>query len=225
MPKLNTMTLLGLSLLTTTPGLASDFYAMSYHLGDYIEDRPLEEYANRWWQWAFSIPPQLSPVRDLTGENCHQGQQGDVWYLAGGYGTSTIRRSCTVPAGKSLFFPVINTVYYPARPLSLSCEDAKTKAALNNDKLLSIHIEIDGISATNPAHTRLRSSDCFDLYGLVPKQYNAPKRYPAASDGYWVMLKPLSPGTHQLKFSASYANEGDPYGDMVQDIEYVLEVE
>ena len=60
---------------------------------------------------------------------------------------------------------------------------------------------------------------------MVPEQYNAPERYPAATDGYWLMLKPLSKGKHQLKFSASYSREGEPYGEMMQDIEYVLEVE
>ncbi len=214
-----------LSLILATPAIASDFYSLSHHPGDYIEGRPLDEYANRWWQWTYSMPQTVSPVRDMTGEHCHQGQSGEVWFLAGGYGSSTISRQCSIPEGKSVFFPVINMVYFPSRTGSISCEQAKLSAALNNDRLLNISIEIDGIVATNPAHTRLSSTECFDLYGMVPAEYNAPKRHPAASDGYWVMLKPLSKGTHHLKFSASYSREGAPFGEMVQDIEYLLHVE
>lgn len=216
---------LPLILALCAPASAADFYSMTNQLGDSVDGRPLEQYASRWWQWAFSMPPSLSPVRDVTGEQCHQGQSGEVWFLAGGYGSSTIQRDCTLPAGKSIFFPVINMVYYPSNTQTISCEEARVSAALNNDQLLTIQIEIDGISSVNPAHTRLSSPECFDLYGMVPKEYNAPKRYPASSDGYWVMLKPLSKGTHHLKFSASYARPGKPYGEMAQDIEYVLHVE
>jgi len=217
--------MLPLLLASATSIQANDFYNMSNHLGDVVDGRPLEQYANRWWQWTYSVPPNVSPVRDLNGEHCHQGQSGSVWFLAGGYGSSTIKRECTIPAGQSIFFPVINMVYFPSNSKPLSCDEAKVSAAMNNDQLLTIQIDIDGISAIDPAHTRLSSPECFDLYGMIPKEYGAPERYPAASDGYWVMLKPLSKGVHNLKFSASYGRPDKPFGEMAQDIEYVLTVE
>ena len=164
-------------------------------------------------------------MRDLTGENCHVGQSGDVWFLAGGYGTSTIRRQCTIPEGKYIFIPVINMVYWAKKEESISCDEAKQSAALNNDNLLSIGITLDSMTAWNPANTRIASADCFDMLGLVPDELNPPKIYPAATDGYWVMLRPLTRGIHTLKFKAQYGREKGPYSKMAQDIEYELLIE
>lgn len=204
---------------------ASEFYNMAVHSGDEVSGKPLAEYANIWWQWTYTMPKELSPVRDKTGENCHQGQGGDVWFLAGGYGSSRISRKCTIPEGKYIFFPIINMVYYPRSDSNLACETVKKSAALNNDELLNISVELDGVSSENPAHYRLSSPDCFDLLGLIPKEENAPKVYPAASDGYWVMLKPLKKGKHVLKFSAQYDRENGAYGKMLQDIYYEIMVQ
>lgn len=65
------------------------------------------EWADRWWQWVDSIPKSVNPMIDPTGANCAQGQSGPVWFLAGSPGGS-YDRSCTIPAGKAVFFPVSN---------------------------------------------------------------------------------------------------------------------
>ena len=189
-----------------------------------IDGKPLVEYANIWWQWTYTMPQNLSPVRDMTGENCHQGQKGNVWFLAGGYGSSMINRKCEVPAGKHIFFPVINMIYYPRNGYSLSCDIAKRSAALNNNELPYIEIELDSVKAVSPANTRLASENCFDLLGLIPRELNPPKVYPSASDGYWVMLKPLSKGKHILTFKASYDQDNSAYGKMLQHIRYELTI-
>ena len=81
-----------------------------------VDGQPLTSYADRWWQWAYAMPQSESPIVDEVGTFCHVGQSGPVWFLAGGYGSSKIHRSCTIPAGRHLFFPVINFVQmlYPA---------------------------------------------------------------------------------------------------------------
>ena len=219
-----TLMLLALVLLMGCSN-TSDFDDMTVRAGHEVAGRPLAEYANIWWQWTYTMPKELSPVADRTGENCHQGQQGDVWFLAGGYGPSRISRKCTIPLGKYVFFPVINMVHYPARDSAPSCERVKEAAALNNDELLSIFIELDGVSSVNSKDYRLSSPDCFDLLGMLPRDANAPKLYPSASDGYWVMLKPLEKGKHLLKFRAQYDRENGAYGKAVQDIQYEIMVE
>jgi len=204
---------------------ASSLEDFMVYPSDYVEGKPSSDYANIWWQWTYTMPKELSPVRDLTGEFCHVGQNGNVWFLAGGYGSSKIKRRCTIPEGKHIFFPVINMVYWPARDRSLTCDNAKSSAALNNDHLLSIEITLNAISAWNPADTRISSENCFDLLGLIPRELNPPKVYPAATDGYWVMLKPLPKGTHTLSFKAQYNREKGAFSKMAQDIEYELIIE
>lgn len=187
-----------------------------------IEGKTISEYANIWWQWSYSTPKNINPVRDITGENCHQGQSGEVWFLAGGFGSTTIKRKCEVPSGKYIFFPVINMVYWKPKDGVLSCEKAKEYAALNNDTLIDIEIELDANKAPNPAHTRLSSEQCFNIYARAPQTPATYDAYPSATDGFWVMLKPLSKGAHTLKFKAKYNRENGAFSKMAQDIEYEL---
>ncbi len=209
-------------LMFTSNLFAASFEDFIVFPGEEIDSKPLNYYANKWWQWTYTMPKALSPVRDTTGRNCHVGQNGNVWFLAGGYGTSKISRTCIIPEEKYIFFPVINMLYYPRREGGITCNEAKSLAALNNDELISIEVELDSLVSSNPAHGRIASQDCFDLLGLIQKENNVPKVYPAATDGFWVMLKPLPKGEHRLRFNAMYNRDKGAYSKMAQDIEYTL---
>jgi len=194
--------------------------------GEQVNSLPLESYANMWWQWTYTMPQEINPVRDRTGEYCHVGQQGNVWFLAGGYGSSKISRTCTIPESTYVFFPVINMLKFPGKKESkLTCEHAKAQAALNNDQLLTIEVELNGMVYSNPTHARLVSKECFDLLGMIPEEYGAPRVFPAATDGFWLMLKPLEKGEHSLKFNAQYNRDKGAYSQMAQDIEYKIVVQ
>jgi len=183
------------------------------------------EFVNMWWQWAVSMSHTESPVRDNTGIKCAVNQVGPVWFLAGGYGSSKIKRTCPVPSNKHIFFPIINMLYYPPdTSKQLSCNTVKKGAALNNQYLTSFEVNLDKEQVLNPVHYRNSSKNCFDLIARKPNNGKQIEVYPAATDGYWIMLKPLPIGTHNLSFRAEYNRPGGAYGKMVQDIEYTLEV-
>jgi len=69
------------------------------------------EWSARWLQWVFSIPAATNPAADTTGANCGEGQAGPVWFLAGTFINTAVTRACTVPAGKALFFPLVNGAF------------------------------------------------------------------------------------------------------------------
>lgn len=172
-------------------------------------------------------PRDSSPVSDLTGERCGDGQMGNVWFLAGGYGSSKVKRKCTVPAGRTLFFPLINMVYWPTPEGvgKFTCSQAMELAALNNDTAIDLFAEIDGKAMEGLKKYRVASRKCFDTFSRVPTSQKAYTAYPSATDGYWLQLKPLAPGRHTLKFGGRYNRSSADYGRMVQDIEYELVVE
>ena len=70
----------------------------------------LEQLSAEWWQWVLSIPTPVNPQTDTTGQNAIVGQRGSVWFLAGVFGGGTATRTCSVPEGTALFFPVLNGV-------------------------------------------------------------------------------------------------------------------
>src|SRR4030081_3634226 len=74
------------------------------------------QWSARWSQWALAIPKGTNPLLDTTGAKCAVGQGGPVWFLAGTFGSGSVSRSCTVPAGKALFFPVVNAFYVQEPP-------------------------------------------------------------------------------------------------------------
>jgi hypothetical protein len=178
-----------------------------------------------WWKWAMSSPAEINPVRDETGAQCGTGQKGKVWFLAGGFGSSKIKRSCTIPAGKYIFFPVINMAYWPREANNgFTCGQAKENAAINNDTALDLFVELNGVAVKDPKRYRAKTSKCFDIFERVPKDFNPYKAYPSASDGYWILLKPLNRGKHSFRFGGRYNNTTSDYGRMVQDIEYEISI-
>jgi hypothetical protein len=73
----------------------------------------------KWWQWAYSIPASDNPLsfaKTQDGATCATGQSGDTWFLGGLFTApgekfpngGLVKRTCNVPAGKSIFFPIFN---------------------------------------------------------------------------------------------------------------------
>lgn len=76
----------------------------------FAQGESFRQLSAQWQQWALSIPTSINPQLDATGEHCMVGQSGSVWFLAGIFGGGSATRTCAVPAGKALYFPVLNSV-------------------------------------------------------------------------------------------------------------------
>lgn len=184
---------------------------------DAVDGVSLGEWTARWWQWSMAqwFPPYLDP----DGRLCELGQKGPVWFLAGTDGSFNAMRSCTVPLEAHLLVPLINMVQYQPRGRTRSCEELQKDVAVNNDHLASAVVLLDGQPLGDLRAHRVRSEGCFRL---DPDDPSSPL---AAADGYWLMLRPLSPGRHTLVVGANYDAGGDAdYRDMHQTFEYALDV-
>lgn len=196
-----------------------------YDVGAKVEGKTYAEWSAIWSQWAVSIKKDRNPVLDKTGEFAGEGQQGPVWFLAGNVGGKTTRK-CVVPAGKPLFFPVIN--YAESAPPD-KADDKKLVAAAKAamDREVELEAALDGEPIARLARFRV-ASDAFTVAGpdraadaafedIVGKQK-------VASNGYFLMLKALSPGKHTLHFRGKVkAEKGkEPFEE---DVTYELTVE
>jgi hypothetical protein len=174
-----------------------------------------EDWSRAWWQWAGSFEQDESPVADRTGALCGLKQSGPVWFLAGTYGTQRTIRTCTVPRGKHLFFPLINYVVMPPAGRAVSCKAVMGSAAELTEPASGLLLEIDGVRMPGLARHRLATRQCFDMGLLADPKVRI---YPSAANGYYVMLRPLPPGRHTLNF-------GGAFPGMLQGVTYTINVE
>lgn len=182
------------------------------------------ELSAKWWQWLLSIPAPVNPNEDSTGANCAQGQSGPVWFLAGTFGDipTPVKRTCAVPPGKVLFVPILNTIFgaaagdcdpsNPGVPCNVSQLRAGAKMAIDNPMLLEV--SIDGVSISNLSNYRVQSpafnitlpeDDVLTKLG-IPHLHSGTFG-PHVSDGFWVLIAPLSKGKHVIHCKA-VANNG-----------------
>jgi hypothetical protein len=155
----------------------------------------------KWWQYLLSVPPSTNPI--LDDNPCDAKQKGPYFYLVGTFGGSA-ERTCTIPQGKSIFFPVVNVfaTYDKNDPTSDTIAKVKKLVTENINQASDLHASVDGVNI-NLDNARAQSQP-FPL--KVPKDniLGGPEiagTYLAIADGYWVGLKPLSVGEHTIHFS------------------------
>lgn len=161
------------------------------------------ELSARWWQWLLSIPAAVNPNLDATGDNCSQGQYDDVWFLAGSFG-GVVTRTCTIPAGKPIFFPVVNSLNL--KPYGYeTLLDLRREGAAFIDTVTSTCL----VDSVDCVVYRVRSPS-FTV--IAPKKGVLPPGWLSVpgntdslvSDGYWVLLSPFEKDgtTHTIHFTA-----------------------
>jgi hypothetical protein len=127
----------------------------------------------RWWQWLYQTPVQINPVLsspagtpvDPAAVDCTAGQSGHVWFIGGTFLPtsstpqvlrSDVYRTCTIPTGTFLFFPVLNGEFdnLGCPNTSYSAEQLIAAAALGIDDIVpgSMTATIDGASVSGLAN-------------------------------------------------------------------------
>jgi hypothetical protein len=82
--------------------------------------------SEQWWQWALGIPAASSPDRRRR-QPC-QPQQCRERLLPGG-GGGNVSRTIEVPAGKPLFFPILNIAYVFTPETGEACDGVANPVA------------------------------------------------------------------------------------------------
>lgn len=200
------------------------------------------QWGARWWQWAFSFPvhnppytgPTYNPLFVNGAEDCSLGQIGHVWFIGGVFGISgAASRTCSIPSGTALFFPVLNVVWdnVAVNP-PLSIDKLRAAAAGFVASTTELHATIDGTPVPNLSNYRAQSpvfaytfppeDNVYQTFGAAVPGADWPTTTvdPAVADGYWLFVHPLPPGVHTLTFGGTF---GDPY-NFTTEVTYTITV-
>ena len=172
--------------------------------------------AAAWTQWAYSQPVEESPLIGSYegGEKCNGTPvsltPGDTWFLAGTSNGETVVRTCTVPTGKQLFFPVASATFFITEPGETKKIARDYVRNFINDLLadpdLGIAVTVDGTNLYSNRIVRARTS-FFTVTFPENNIFGVPAgEYQTISDGLWVTLPPLSEGTHTIHFELTAPN-------------------
>jgi hypothetical protein len=197
------------------------------------------EWADNWSQWVWSFPSDTFPITDETGASCGLRQTGGVWFLAGSFVDNVEHhRTCSIPHGKYIFFPIFNTLSFsPEFPEQgdvcnkYASKVDRIRCDANNDMVASgadrdpnsrqpgpviLEATIDGKHVRDPFAYRNQSSPggfkffVRDGSILTEAPFSLPRgpRFPAVADGYWIMLSPLPLGDHLIHIFAKNEDGG-----------------
>jgi hypothetical protein len=187
------------------------------------------QWSAAWWQYVLSIPISANPTFDATGQHCGVHQTGLVFFLAGEGDGKTVTRECTVPSDTPLFIPIINAECSNVeQPPFFGSTDAERLACaqdlIDGVSIGSLKATIDGVEVHGLRDFRVQSPP-FDF--TMPAQNNilyvsGETAGRSESDGYWLMLEPLSPGPHVLHFEGAVVS--GPGKGFSQNVTYNLTV-
>jgi hypothetical protein len=181
-----------------------DSKSIEYSLFEQPFGKSWEEWTTQWWRWFFSIPKQNHPAYDGTGDMSNVKQDDpNVWFLAGTIGGKA-ERAIAIPSHKAVLCPVINVAISHSEDPRLKTDAQLTSFAKSNiDDIVIKEANVDGVDLEISENHRVRcppfdfSFPTNNIYGVQDGLSRG------AGDGYWIFLKPLNSGEHNIQTSGS----------------------
>jgi len=181
-----------------------------------------------YFQYVFSIPASSNPMLDPSGAACNIAQpSGPVFFLnlipdhaffpawfAGSYAI----RTCTIPS-RALSIPIAgwlcSNLELPAPEFTPHGLRKCAATAVDGIDIRSLELIVDGKSLSGLIRERRVQSPYFEFRmpafdSVLP--WTDAMSGSAVSDGYFVLLKPLSPGKHVIQFGGAYLSGISPGG-------------
>jgi hypothetical protein len=166
------------------------------------------EWTARAYQWGLSLPADVSPMFDPTGERCGYGQSGPVFFWVGGDQASEV--ACVVAEGTAIYVNVVGTECSTIEPPPYfgrtedelrACASAlvdehvtEAQARVNGED-----VDLDGYRTTSPMFTITYPEN--NIFGVEPGVAQA------VSDSYSFIIAPPPPGEYEIVTSAIYFGE------------------
>jgi hypothetical protein len=191
-----------------------------------------EDHIKNYWKFICRLPKDKNPVIDNNGQKdeiVNQNSNAPVFYLNfSRNGGSFVERTCKVPAGKGLFIPVMCVEVSDKEVQNSTPERLKTIAKKDQDSVKNdLSVRLDGNEVSNLRSFRV-STDVFQIEFPENAIFDvSPGSSQAVADGFYIITKPLSPGTHTIDFKGSLESteEDSIEQNYSVNVKYTLEVQ
>jgi hypothetical protein len=165
------------------------------------------QWVSNWWQWHISIPAELHPRENYKPERCSLMQEGPVWFLADGPNRSPVERDCAVPLGKAILVQISGGECDYGEP-ELDT-DIKVKDCVDSGNIGAIvQAWIDGKEIVGIQNMR----SGYNWFNITVPENNIyeekPGVYKALSDGWFLFIKPLPSGIHDIRIKGDVTRIG-----------------
>lgn len=187
-------------------------YGVSFTPQLYLKDSspygtPYTDWIKKWWQWDVSVPKAEHPVTNPKTV-CATKESGQVSFIThNSQGLS--HYSCIIPAKNAIMVPIST-----ASCTSIEAHSTKPADLINcavvGDQHITFKATLDGVRLNN-LENNYATTNIFDM--TVPNdnfEFLKGGTYPTGAGGYFVFLKPLPPGQHNLGITARVINPTDP---------------
>lgn len=165
------------------------------------------EWSENWLRWEYSIPAASNP-QIVAGASYDQHQIGPVYFVPVGPNHDD---AFTVPREKSVAvmlsqigndYPCPDPTFEPAPGQSLFAFLSDGLTTINDD-ITVLDVTLDGVAIADPLRYRYTSSRLFYFIGdkSLTASFDAcvtGTLQPTVADDLFIILKPLSRGTHTL---------------------------
>jgi hypothetical protein len=191
-----------------------------YDPGSVVLGQTYGQWSAAWWQWALALPvtgPVPHPFTDSPAFDVTEGQTGPVWFLA--TPLDTVVRNCNIPEGKLLFIGLANGEDSGLEDPGSTQATQRASAQSQADLITNVTFSLDGVAITNIAAFRVQSPQ-FTFTAPTPWIFgNTGGTSTSVSDGYFVMVSPLAPGSHIIHYTGAIPAYG-----LTLDMTYNLNV-
>jgi hypothetical protein len=183
------------------------------------------QWSAAYWQWLFALPVDGHPGTDSPDFDVTEGQSGHVWFLTGPFGT--IERNVTIPAGTSLFIALINVDSSTLEEPPFYGATAADQLAIANGFaafITDLSFTVDGKTVDNIGDFRVTSPQ-FGFTAPTPWIFgDTGGTGNATGVGYFVMLSPLSVGTHTIHYTGAFKFSEAPEDYIAVNMTYQVTV-
>jgi len=165
------------------------------------------EWDARFWQWLLSMPEDVNPMFEATGERCGYGQHGPVFFLPGPFEAGPPYR-CVIAEGTAIYLPVAGAECSTVQPpFGRTEEELRACATAALDEVTDYQARVNGADVVELDAYRI-GSPLFtvnfpetNFFGVEPGVAQA------VSECYSFIIAPPPPGEYEIAWTARFPGQ------------------